>query len=241
MRTAFLMSTTVQGWVWNHSRARQSTLLIAIALAEHAHHDGSGAYPSIATLALKARCSERQVQRAIRDLVALGEITIDPNAGPRGVNVYTFTLTVTTPVSPRQNVTPTNRTARGDKSGINGVTPVSPKPSLEPSLNRPTPSGEGVSAYERSFDILREIPKWPRVREPVATEWLTRDKLTAEHAYEAAIAIKAQYNPAKHRDLVATLVKWARNERQWNAKRSLLKENTPDTEGWRDLVKMAQT
>lgn len=43
-------------------------------LAEHAHPDGTAAWPSVATLAEYAGCSERTVQRALASLLDEGKI-----------------------------------------------------------------------------------------------------------------------------------------------------------------------
>ena len=41
---------------------------VLVALANHAHHDGTGAYPSVARLARQTSFSERCVQKALRRL-----------------------------------------------------------------------------------------------------------------------------------------------------------------------------
>lgn len=48
--------------------------LILVALAEHAHDDGTGAYPAQATIARKARCSVRTVRTYLGELEAAGLI-----------------------------------------------------------------------------------------------------------------------------------------------------------------------
>ena len=66
--------------------------MVLLAIADHAHDDGGGAYPSIDTLAFKSRLSTRQVKRVLHELVESGELVIEPNAGPRGANLYTVTF-----------------------------------------------------------------------------------------------------------------------------------------------------
>lgn len=136
--------------VLNHSRAKGTTKLVLIGIA---NHDGDGgSWPSVATLARYANTSERSVQRAIEELVDLGEVVVHRNEGgtrdtrpDRRPNRYVITIRDgVTPASPRSldGVTPTAE--RGDTGDANGVTPVSP----EPSLNHPEP-GE---ARERATD-----------------------------------------------------------------------------------------
>ncbi|MEV5765651.1 helix-turn-helix domain-containing protein [Micromonospora sp. NPDC052213] len=53
---------------------------VAIAIAAHANHDGN-AWPSVATIAEYAGCSERTVQRALAKLVQLGRLVVTKVAG----------------------------------------------------------------------------------------------------------------------------------------------------------------
>lgn len=80
------MSIEALSSVLHHSKASHTTLLVAIGIANH-QGDG-GAYPSRGTLAKYARCTDRQVTRAIHDLIELGELTVDFGKGMNGTNVY---------------------------------------------------------------------------------------------------------------------------------------------------------
>ena len=51
-----------------------SEKLVALALADHAHDDGTEARPGMASLALKTTLSKRQVQRVLKSLVQKGVI-----------------------------------------------------------------------------------------------------------------------------------------------------------------------
>ena len=63
--------------VLHHSRARNTTKLVFVALAHHYDDEGSlGAWPSQRTLAKMANCSERTARRAIHELAELGEIDV---------------------------------------------------------------------------------------------------------------------------------------------------------------------
>lgn len=73
------MSVEAIAIVLHHSRAAGTAKTVLIGIA---NHDGDGgSWPSISTLAKYARVTERNVQKAIRDLVALGEIEVKPQAG----------------------------------------------------------------------------------------------------------------------------------------------------------------
>ncbi|WP_089938090.1 MULTISPECIES: helix-turn-helix domain-containing protein [unclassified Leifsonia] len=159
----------------HHSRARNSTAIAV--LVGIANHDGDGgAWPTVGTLAHYARVSERQVQRTLNELIALGEIHRDIQAGGTvefaptdRPNLYHFTLkcpphcdntrqhrlicqgcgkplpktSQTVMRHPAcepayhasgEGVTPMSP---GDADDTRGVPPVTPKPSLEPSINYP--------------------------------------------------------------------------------------------------------
>jgi hypothetical protein len=65
------MSVRVLGWALREAPVTSKTdLLVLIVLADHAHDDGSGAYPSVATIAKLARMSPRGVHVALRNLEA---------------------------------------------------------------------------------------------------------------------------------------------------------------------------
>ena len=92
------MSVIVSSWVWQHSTHKGGTLLLLLAIAEHAHDDGDGAYPSIETLAKKVRMSERHTTRLIQELVESGELAVRVKEGPRGANIYRVTFCNKPPV-----------------------------------------------------------------------------------------------------------------------------------------------
>lgn len=81
------MSILVMSQVWANSKAEGSALLCALAIADFANDHGA-AFPSVSTLAKKCRISERSVQYAVRSLEELGELVIEANTGPNGVNTY---------------------------------------------------------------------------------------------------------------------------------------------------------
>ena len=79
-------------YVWESSKQKGSSLLLLLAIADHAHDDGTGAYPSIDALAKKTRMSVRNTQYALRRLEASGELSVSLKAGPKDVNVYCIPL-----------------------------------------------------------------------------------------------------------------------------------------------------
>lgn len=69
------MSFKVTAWVLEHSESTLASRLVLIALAEYAHDDGGKAFPSIATIARKARVGESTVYTCLAELERDGRIT----------------------------------------------------------------------------------------------------------------------------------------------------------------------
>lgn len=76
--------------VFNNSDAVKATRLVALALADYAHPDGSNAWPAVGTIARKARVDERTVQRALRWLERNCEI-VQTGTTKNGVAIYHLT------------------------------------------------------------------------------------------------------------------------------------------------------
>lgn len=76
---------------WRFSKAKGGDLLVLLGIADFANDEGV-AYPSIATLARKARLTPRNTQRAIRRLVAKGELLIEEGKGPQRTHLYRLVL-----------------------------------------------------------------------------------------------------------------------------------------------------
>jgi hypothetical protein len=177
------MSVRVMQAVWQHSKQSGGALVLLLAIADNAHDDGGGAYPSIDTLARKARMTGRNVNILLKALVADGEIAVDPGAGPHGVNVYRVLLPgLVTPenISPLKTFHPEKSDAGGvkksagggEKIGTGGVKPVSPKPSLEPSNK---PSREEPSETDVQFARFWSVyPKRKKRQECLA--WFKRER-----------------------------------------------------------------
>lgn len=80
--------------VWERSKQSSGALLVLLALADHADELGY-AFPSVATLAKKARLTERQTWNVIRALRAAGELTVEAGGGRGRSNRYRVTLSET--------------------------------------------------------------------------------------------------------------------------------------------------
>lgn len=160
------MSVEALAVVLHHSKAKSTALNVLIGIANHAG-DG-GAWPSMETLARYGRCSERQAQRIVQQLVGLGEVDVHVQmGGPSGIpdwrrpNRYDVLVACPAtcdrtsnhrpkrlPKAPAdlwiEGVTPmspgdTHVTGGVTPMSPGGVTPMSPEPSLEPTSNPGVP------------------------------------------------------------------------------------------------------
>lgn len=69
------MSVRALSWALREAKvAAKSDLLVLIVLADHAHDDGGGAYPSVETIAKLARLTRRGAQKSLRRLEDAGLI-----------------------------------------------------------------------------------------------------------------------------------------------------------------------
>lgn len=114
------MSVAVSAWVWEHAPVKSGELVVLLGLADNAHDDGTGAYPSQATLAVKSRMTERQVRRCLGSLEADGLIRRQ-GMTQGGVVVWAVVM------APPDNMS--TRTSASDPPGHGRPT----EPSLEPS------------------------------------------------------------------------------------------------------------
>jgi len=158
----------------HHSKAAKTDKLVLLGIA---NHDGDGgAWPSIATLSRYANCSDRHVQRAIANLVELGEVRVVKQGGgndetrkDRRPNLYKVLLRCPSHCdgssqhrtrgdaddTPAGGVTESKE--RGDISAENGVTPVSPEPSLEPSSNSIATPSESPKKSAKTDELFEAV------------------------------------------------------------------------------------
>jgi Helix-turn-helix domain len=146
------MSIAVMNWVWANSPTSGNERLVLLALADAcSRDDGTGCWPSAATIARKANISDRTVRRVIARLEAGGHVIVHRGGGRAGV---TNSYTVATGIhSPGQNVTPDNLSGgdTGDRSPLTQPcqgTPdraVSPRSTREPPGNRRRARARGAA------------------------------------------------------------------------------------------------
>lgn len=109
------MSVKIMGQVWD-LLLPHNKLIVLLAMADHADHDGNNVYPSLGLVAWKTGYSSRTIQRVIEELVADGIlIVVEEKIGE--VKKYKINLSAGTlkkpyksskKSNPRQNVHPTD-------------------------------------------------------------------------------------------------------------------------------------
>ena len=138
-----------------------SEKMVLLVIADHADDEGTNSWPSMATIARKASISSRQAQRLIKSLSDAGLLSVEDQAGghremrdDRRPNRYTVTLSGATRTTSRKVERGDKAPARGVTHDADGVSPMSPKPSLEPSLIEPPINIDDRRALGAHFEIF---------------------------------------------------------------------------------------
>jgi hypothetical protein len=126
------MSVKAQNWVWEHSRAEGTDLLVALAIADRANDDGEDAWPNMETLCRKTRLSRSTVSRSVRNLEDLSELRVDRELGKR--NCYVLTMPHYEDNNRCQS--DTGRPANVAKPSSVNLTPVSDPDQCQPDTGR---------------------------------------------------------------------------------------------------------
>jgi hypothetical protein len=172
------MSIAVMNWVWANSPASGNDRLVLLALADACSRaDGTGCWPSAATIARKANISDRSVRRVIARLEAGGHVKVHRGGGRAGsTNSYTVVMVIN---SPGQNVTPDSLSGAdsGDTPPLTQLCPGTPDTavSADPPASHPgtaapharearagdRPTVDGEAQAGAFFDQLAAMsPRW---------------------------------------------------------------------------------
>ena len=117
------MSAKMMGMVFDRYPYGGGEMLLALALADHAEHDGTSIYPGVTSLARKTRQSERTVQYQLRKMEQIGWLMLVNNeVGGRTktreyrINPAWIKGATLAPFNPDATGTPTISTAPGHES-----------------------------------------------------------------------------------------------------------------------------
>jgi hypothetical protein len=179
---------------------------VLVCLADHAHSDGTSAYPSVKTVADTTHMSERKVQTVLHSLEARrvirkGDQSHAAKCGPPGrrPNVWDLDLTLTRPPVSQPAFTDASGEERGapddvegctdDARGVHGVHPNQLPNQLQ---NQEPPSGaqraphQAVTDRSQPYEDDRGV--WDRPRVPSTEPEPPVRVLTIDEAEDARLA-----------------------------------------------------
>ena len=153
------MSVRVQTYVWQ-LELRPTEKLVAIALADHCHDDGSEARPSQALLARKTGLDERTIRRILVRLLEQGVIYLYKPHGQHRANNYSFNLPDDFGKIRPDTVTPLNKSQGGHSRRQTGHPVPSDRTQRPPNHKEPLlEPGEKLPDMREVRRINREIFK----------------------------------------------------------------------------------
>lgn len=155
------MSSRAIAWALDAScsgpMSAEARVVLAV-LGDYASSDGSGAWPSAATIAKRLAITDRAVRRALRTLeescaIVRGdqEMASDIRADRRPV-VWDLPIDGVTEPSGRTRTVGREGSARGDADGQHGVTEPSYKPRTQPTTQTPPSPSKVTSPETRTVD-----------------------------------------------------------------------------------------
>ncbi len=149
------MSHKVSTFVWKFSQAKYASRLVLVALADFADDEGY-CWPSVKTIAKKARVSERTAQYGIRQLIEIGELAVDPNCGPNGCNVYRVLMPCGGAITDAPPCNPENKPVQRP---VENTLEIAPKP-----------SGTVIVQPSEEPSNVPSSSRLPALRHPVGSE-----------------------------------------------------------------------
>ena len=205
------MSNLVQGLCFKAKFGCPKRKAIAVAMADHAHDDGTNIWPSVARLSGKTEWSERTVQRAVRELQAAGILILveEGGHGAKSTNEYRFDMEALqdladgcvllvdnegdsqTPCTLVRVTASPIRVSSATNKGVS-LTPEPPKnlkePSGAPERTRDAPRAPAASKPATAIVLVPNDPSWGH--------WMTwfsdRDRrdlvVAAEEAQQMVVA-----------------------------------------------------
>lgn len=225
--------------VLENSNHTGTNLLLMILLAESANRDTGCCYPGIPTLARLMRCSERNVQKRIADLVESGEITVRRNGSHARTNLYTLSpaLLDTNHSSPIE----TNYSSPSEPTPIRTTVHHHDEPQFTPDTNSSSPKPL-VEPLVEPLDISRaKKRRTPRQQKPFPADWQPNaqdiafaiSKGMPESVIPDEVVKIIDHHTARGKttaDVSASWRTWCQNYRQYNRSNGY---TNPVETGWK--------
>lgn len=160
---------------------------VALALADHAHDDGTNIWPSIGRVADKTEIAHRTVQYKLRDLehLKLIECVDEGGKGAKDTREYKFNLQILedlaagrveieenkgAPDAPLRLVGCTTCTLKGAADDNKGA-PGAPEPSI--TINKPSGAPESASYEARAPAAAKAVPRFEITQADVSwDDWI---------------------------------------------------------------------
>ena len=142
------MSIKIMTRVWDNGPDNQGELLVLLALADFAD-DAGNCWPSLATIAAKARIQERSARRIVRRLENAGYLKTVVGGGRHGCNQYRVNPD---PKSPRTESPPDPDAPKTRTLTTQNPDPSVPRTVIEPSIE--------PSKSNSARDILDVLCQW---------------------------------------------------------------------------------
>jgi hypothetical protein len=147
------MSVEALSWVFQHSEARLGARHVLLSIANHAKSDGTGAWPSVETIARESKLSVREVQYCLTTLVEMGELVITRRA--RACNLYALPRVQSLHRTTKSRVQVA--TSRVQVTAENDVKIAPESKSIEPSLKQPSKAASKSRFKQARIRTLERI------------------------------------------------------------------------------------
>lgn len=120
------MAAGAARWIWENSRASNGSLIVLLAIADECG-EGEFTEMKIADLAAKCRLSDRAARMAVKDLLALGELSLEGGRG--AVGRYTVCTTSAKSADVHRQNLPTSATTSAKSADVphRQILPTSPE------------------------------------------------------------------------------------------------------------------
>lgn len=159
-------------WVLEHSEEKLGRRLVLLVLADRAHEDGGGAWPSVENIAAAARLSKRQTHSCLRALEESGAIEREGKSHT-GTTIYRVIMESRggAEFAPSED-RGCDFVQEGVQSTASGSAETAPEPSLEPSLEPSTTGGLQIREPHLALPTMVN-----RVKVGPKEGWLAREVL----------------------------------------------------------------
>ena len=188
------MSIKLMSHVWDAAQVSGSELLVLLALADFANDEGGSIYPSMATIAKKARLSDKQARRVVHKLIDDGILSLVEQGGWQGTrnrpNEYCINLDAIGVLPSREYGTP-----KRDRGGTPAdVSTVLPPMGDDPSVNHhidPPGKVEGATPPATDPDVARVWEAWTANMPGMVTPVIKDSVNELLNEYSAAEVVEA--------------------------------------------------